>query len=244
MNEMKQNADMISRVRKGSLYSFIGFLAISALLAITCVLSGEFGDFEIKVLITTSVIAVASICSLCCSAYSNRKENALPGLGGISVAAVSASMLIVGVWAEIDSEGYWKATAICSVFAIAFAHSLALLAVELRPTYSWLRIGTGINIFALAALISVLILVEIDDDYEGVFKLVAVLAILAALETLVIPILGRLAKVAPTQAGEALSLTRREDGTYEDKGGRIYRVSEMPNDSIEATPDDAPHGQR
>ena len=242
MNEMKQNVDMISRVRKGSLYSFIGFLTISALLAITCVLSGEFGDFEIKVLITTSVIAVASICSLCCSAYSNRKENAWPGLGGISVAAVSAAMLIVGVWAEIDSEGYWKATAICSVFAIAFAHSLALLAVELRPTYSWLRIGTGINIFALAALISVMILVEIDD--EGVFKLVAVLAILAALETLVIPILGRLAKVAPTQAGDALSLTRREDGTYEDKGGRIYRVSEMPNDSIEATLDDAPHGQR
>jgi hypothetical protein len=85
-----------------------------------------------------------------------------------------------------------------------------------------------------------MILVEIDD--EGVFKFVAVLAILVALETLVIPILGRLAKVVSTQAGEALSLIRREDGTYEDKGGRIYRVSEMPNDPIEAPPDDSIHG--
>ncbi len=237
---MKQNADMTSRVRKGSLYSFIAFLSISALLAITCVLSGSFGDLEIKILVTTSVIAVASICSLCCSAYSNRKENALPGLGGISVAAVSAVMLIVGVWAEMDSEVYWKTTAICSVFAIAFAHSLALLAVGLRPTHYWLQLATGINIFALASLISLMIVVELDS--EGVFKFVAVLAILVALETLVIPILGRLAGAAPNQAGETLSLTRREDGTYEDKGGRIYRVSEMPNDSIEAGPDEAPHG--
>ena len=240
MNEIKYKADMISLVRKASLYSFIGFLTISALLAITCVLSGEFGDFEIKVLITTSVIAVASICSLCCSAYSNRTQNTLPSLGGISLAALSAAMLIVGLWAEVDSEGYWKTTAVCSVFSMAFAHSLALLAVKLRPTHTWLQLGTGINIFALASLLSVIILAEIDD--EGVFKIVAVLAILAALETLVIPILSRLSKVAPAQAGETLSLSRREDGTYEDKGGRIYRVSEMLNDSIEASPDDASRG--
>jgi hypothetical protein len=140
----------------------------------------------------------------------------------------------------MDSEVYWKTTAICSVFAIAFAHSLALLAVGLRPTHYWLQLATGINIFALASLISLMIVVELDS--EGVFKFVAVLAILVALETLVIPILGRLAGAAPNQAGETLSLTRREDGTYEDKGGRIYRVSEMPNDSIEAGPDEAPHG--
>jgi hypothetical protein len=237
---MKQSADMVSSVRKGFLYSFIVFLAISALLAITSVLFGKFGEFEIKVLVTTSVIAVASICSLCCSAYTSRSQNALPGIAGISVAGVSAAMLIIGVWTEMDSEGYWKTTAILSVFAIAFAHSLALLAVRLRPTHSWLQLGTAINIFALAAIISGMIVGEIDD--EGVFKFVAVLAILAALETLVIPILGGLAKAELRQVRETLSLTKREDGIYEDERGHLYEVNEMSNKSMQATPNGAPDG--
>lgn len=237
---MKQNSDVISRVRKGSLCSFIVFLVISALLAITSVLSGKFGVFEIKVLVTTSVIAVASICSLCCSAYTSRSQNSLPGIAGISVAGVSAAMLITGVWTEMDSAGYWKTTAIFSVFAIAFAHSLALLAVHLRATHSWLQLGTVVNIFALATIISVLIVGEIDD--EGIFKFVAVLAILAALETLVIPILGRLAKAEPSQVGETLSLTKREGGIYEDERGHLYEVNELSNRSMQATPTGAPDG--
>jgi hypothetical protein len=240
MNDMKHDTDMISRVRKGSLYSFIAFLGISALLAITSVLSGKFGEFEIKVLITTSVIAVASICSLCCSAYTSRSQNSLPGVAGVSFAGISAAMLIIGVWAEMDSEGYWKTTAVLSVFAIAFAHSLALLAVRLRPTHSWLQLGTAINIFALAAIISIMIVGEIDG--EGMLKLVAILAILAGLETLVIPIVGRLAKTALSQVRETLSLTKREDGVYEDKRGRLYEVNEMSNNSMQATPNGAPDG--
>jgi len=231
MNEMKQAENAAGRVRKGSLYSFIVFLSISALLAITSVLSGKFGEFEIKVLITTSVIAVASICSLCCSAYSSRRQNSLPGIAGVSLAGVSAAMLILGVWTEMHSDGYWKTTAILSVFAVAFAHLLALLAVRLRPTHSWLQIGTAITIFSLAAFISYLILGEFND--EGAFKLVAVLAILAALETLVIPILGRLAKAKPNQAKQTLSLIKREDGMYEDQQGRLYEVNEMSNKPTE-----------
>jgi hypothetical protein len=53
-----------------------------------------------------------------------------------------------------------------------------------------------------------------------------VLAILAALETLIIPILGRLT-VARVQTSRTLTLTRREDGTYEDRQGRVYEVTEI-----------------
>ena len=70
-------------VRKACLYSFIAFLAFSALLAIFCVLLGKFGDFEGKVLITTSVIAAASICAfLCCSAHSSRFQIRCPEPAG------------------------------------------------------------------------------------------------------------------------------------------------------------------
>lgn len=228
MTDMKQDVDAANRMRKGSLYSFIAFLSASALLAIGCVLFGDFRGFVMKVLITTSVITVASICSLCCSVHAGRTANFLPGVAGIFLAGVSATMLILGVWTRMHPVGYWKTSGIVGVFAVAFAHSLLLLAIGLRRTHRWLRLAAAINIFALAGLISFMILNEIDDDM-GVFRLLIVLAILAALETLVIPILARMAKVRPTQARQTLSLTKREDGSFEDERGQLYEVNEMAN---------------
>ncbi len=210
---------------KASLYSFVGFLAVTALLAIGSVLSGRFGEFELKVLATTSVIAVASICSLCCCAYSARSKTLLPGLGGILVAGLGATMLISGVWSEVPSEGYWKTTAILSVLAIACAHTLALLSVRLRPAHLWIQSATTVTILVLAGVISGMIVGEVDD--KGMFKLVAVLAILAALETLVVPILGRLNKSQPEPLPQTLVLTERQDGKFQDRGGRVYEVHLM-----------------
>ncbi|PZD70457.1 hypothetical protein C1752_12028 [Acaryochloris thomasi RCC1774] len=230
---MKQDFDPSDNLKKISLYTFIAFLSISAFFAIASVLTGRFGEFELKVLITTSVIAIASICSLCCSAYSSRKQNTVPSYSGIALAGASAVMLILGVWAEIAAEGYWKSTAILSIFAFASAHSLALLAVRLRAEHAWVQFVTVINIFTFATVISATILGEISN--EGNVKFVTMLAILAALETLVIPILGRLVKVKGSQVREVLSLTKRVDGAYEDKHGTLYevkKISDKPPGSI------------
>ncbi len=223
-------------VRKACLYSFIAFLAFSALLAIFCVLLGKFGDFEGKVLITTSVIAAASICALCCSAHSSRFQIRAPGTGGMLLAAASAVMIISGVWGQFRSPSYWKTTAVISVFAVATAYCLALLLVRLPATQRWLPVLTGINIYVLATVIASMVVWEKGD--AGMFKLAAVLAILAALETLVIPILSRVAK---PMVRKTLVLTQRDDGTYADKSGRVYQVTEMSNEHAEGMcPQDAP----
>ncbi len=228
---VERNTLAINRLTKASLYSFVGFLAVTALLAIGSVLSGNFGEFEIKVLATTSVIAVASICSLCCSAYSARSTTLLPGLGGILLAGLAAALLILSIWSETHAENYWKTTAVLSVLAIACAHALALLSVRLRPAHLWIRIATGVTILILAIVISGMIVGEVDD--KGTAKLVAILAILAALETLVIPILGRLSKGQLEPLPRTLVLTEMQDGRYQDRGGRIYEVHSVSNYSVE-----------
>ena len=213
------------RIKQVSFYSFIVFLAISALFAIASVMFGKFGEFEFKALISTSVIALASIGSLCCSAYSSRKRDPLPGISGIVLAAVSALMIILGIWTEMNSADYWKITAVFSFFAVALAHSLALLTVRLRREHGWIQLAAMLDIFALAAFLSIMVLGELGD--EGLFKFVAVLAILATLATLVIPILGRLAKSQPRRPSDRLSLTRRKSGLYEDQQGRLYELKEL-----------------
>ena len=240
MNDAMQDVNVLGRAKRSFLYSFVVFLVISALLAITSVFSGDFGEFELKVLATTSVIAGASICGLCCGMYASRGKNPQWSVVGAAFAALAAAMLILGVWAEPHSDSYWKTTGIVSVYAIAFAHSLALLAVRLRPTHAWLRTMAAGIIFVLATLISFMIAHELHD--KSTSKLVAVLAILVALATLVIPIMARLGEAAPGVSGETLSLRKREDGRYEDKNGRLYEVKELPSAPGQTTPDDAPAG--
>jgi hypothetical protein len=212
----------MGNARKACLYSFIAFLSVSALLAVSCVLVGKFGDFEAKVLITTSVIAAASIGALCCTVYSARAQNLAPGTAGILLAVAAAIMVIVGVWSHAQSPHYWKTTTVISVFAVAIAHCLALLAIRIPAAQSWLRWLTAGNIFLLAVVVASMIVAEPHDD--RVLRFAAVLAILAALETLVIPILSWVGKPV---ARKTIVLMERDDGTYCDKDGRVYRVSEV-----------------
>ena len=53
-------------VKKAFLYALIGSVVLSALLGIGAILSGRFGWFEIRILLTTITISVASICGLAC----------------------------------------------------------------------------------------------------------------------------------------------------------------------------------
>ena len=117
-------------VKKAFLYALIGSVGLSAFLGILAILSGRFGWFEIRILLTTATIAAASICGLACGAYlATRRGQTLP-FAGVALTLLAAAMIIVGVWTEINSEAYWKLAASASVFSVACAH-LALLSMAL-----------------------------------------------------------------------------------------------------------------
>ena len=220
---------------KASLYSFITFLSGTALIAIVSILSGDIGEFELKTLCTTSVVALASICALCCGAYYGRTGHYFPALAGSVLAVLSALLIINGVWIEISifKDAYWKLSFILLIFAIGFAHSLALLMIRLPPSHSWLRIMTTATIFLLALVISGMIISEFDDDFG--FKTIGVLSVLVSLQTLVIPILGRINRIKPqvgsqkteTCCEEELNLARTKDGLYVDGNGNLYKVTQV-----------------
>jgi hypothetical protein len=212
-------------LRKGALYSFVVFLSISALLAIGCVCGGKFGELEVKVLLTTLTITLASICALCCGAYAKHGRSAVPSACGIALAGMTAALVIVGVWMEIEQEGYWKAAAVLGVFTVASAHALALLGVRLAPGHGWLKVGAAAAIGLLAAVLSGMIMESVSDDH---WELVAVLAIIGALATLVIPIMSKAAGGrAPAAAAGALVLRPRGDGLYSDEAGAVFEVKRV-----------------
>lgn len=58
-----------TEIRRLLLKIFIGFLSLTALVAILSVLSHKFGETQLKVLLTTLSITAGSICAMSCAAY-------------------------------------------------------------------------------------------------------------------------------------------------------------------------------
>lgn len=220
---MEGKMEIAGRVKTVSLYFLIGFLVLTGVFAIFEVIAGEFGQNELKVLATMLVIVLASMGILCCSMYSEKSGHVVPGLSGTVLVIAAAFLLILGIWAGLRADTYWKTTAIAGIFAVACAHALALLSVRLSTKYLWIRVTATVNIFLLAAVLSSFIISETME--ESAFRLMIVLSILAALQTLIIPILKKVTETDEhARSDKNLSLTRRADGLWEDIYGDVYSV--------------------
>jgi len=212
-----------SEIRRLFLRTFIGFLILTALIAIGSVLTGEFGELQLKILATCLAISTASICSMACAAF--MEKGRLQGLGllGITLSIIAACLAIIGMWPEIESAEYWKTTLTAAVFAAALAHAFLLSLPELDPRHRWVQGVTAVSIGVLALQIVVAAWGEIES--EAYYRLLAVVAILVGLETLLVPILMKF-RQGEGPKRERLELQRVEEGLYEDASGRRYHVSE------------------
>jgi hypothetical protein len=226
-----------TEIRKRLLKVFIGFLSLTAAVAILSVLSRKFGETQIKVLATTCSITAGSICAMSCAAFLERKGAKWVGLAGILAASLSVLLVIGGVWAQIKGidqwiiTAYWKTTATVSVAAVAFAVGCVLRLPNLAASYRWIQTASTVLIALLAVQITVALCGEINQ--ERYFRIMAALAVLVVLVSLIIPICSRLGTSAGKpaegrgQTRERLVLEKLSAGVFEDDAGRRYQVTEI-----------------
>ncbi|MEM1223482.1 MAG: hypothetical protein AAGH40_12060 [Verrucomicrobiota bacterium] len=203
---------------------FIGFLSLTAAIAILSVLSGEFGEFQLKVLATTFSISAASICSMSCAVFIDKKNKKELGITGIVFSGIAASMIIGGLWTEINEEEYWKLTITFVVFAIALAHAFLLTLPDLSLKHKWSQVTACLFISILALQIVAAAWGEINSD--GYYKFLAAISILVVLFTLVIPILMKIHS-GIDEGQRILNLTENPDGTFSNNSGEIYTVTKV-----------------
>lgn len=233
MNEMS-----FTEIRRLSLQTFIGFLSLTALVAIVSVLSGDFGETQLKILGTTLTISAASICSMSCAAFIEKRRAREAGLAGIFLSVAAGILVIVGIWPEIPSDEYWKMTASVSVLAAAFAHGFLLALPRLTPGQSWIQPVTWCSIGLLSILSIVAVWGEIRS--EGYYRFLAVVAILVGLETLVIPLLWKLS-AGRVETRERVFIQQVEGDLYRDSAGREFRLlPSVPEATERARPDRDP----
>ncbi|HEU4479567.1 MAG TPA: hypothetical protein VFR80_13700 [Pyrinomonadaceae bacterium] len=175
-----------------ALWFLIISVSISALLGIFVILSGNFGDFEARVILTTITVSSASICALAAGAlWESRSARMLPGIA-VVFAILAALLIITGIWTRINSEEFWKFCATIGVLAIATAQASLISLAQLAPRFLWARIVTLLAIFFLAALI--ILIIHSNVTGEGLFKTIGATAILVAALTIMMPIFHRLSR--------------------------------------------------
>lgn len=174
----------------------IGLIAVNAAIAVFVLLSGDIGDIEGKILLTSLLAtATAVLAMVCAPSLAASRLLPVPQIG-IAAAALGFVLVTVGIWSE--PEAIWFGRAAGSAYLVAGAAALACLlsAWPIRGRASWV----GVAAYALVAAVLTLLLAAIwfEIDSSGFWRAFSVLAVLLAAAALATPVLHR--STAPSGA--------------------------------------------
>ena len=199
-------------LRRVVVLTTIGSFSIAALLGVLALLgSGDFGDGQARVLLTTLAVGVTSVAVLCYLATSETPYERVGAVGGVPalVALVAALMLIWGDNA-FDDDGVGKTFGIAFVLAATLAQaSLLLVLAGSRDNLRVLLVATLGLAGVLAALVSAAIL---GAEGGGLWRLIGIVAILDVLGTVVAIAIGAFGRVVD-QSSAAGSASTGPRGT-------------------------------
>ena len=148
-------------VKKTFLYTLIGSVVISALLGILVILSGEFGEFQARVLMTTLTVVGTSILGLACGAFLESPKSSNSGLKivplvGMILAITAGILALALIWQIFDSlnEKVYKTIAVTGLFAFTLAQLSLLSMANLSAKFKWALIAVYLVGLSLTSIIS------------------------------------------------------------------------------------------
>lgn len=210
-------SSVVRGARRAAIIAVIASLAIAALLGIIALLSGEFGEVQGKVLLTTLTIAGFGTTALCHLAVVTRSVR-IVGFAGIAASVGAAICAFVLIWVDWSSwweqtEWWWKSLGIFSILAVSLAQANLLLLLTGRPQ-RLIRIALAVTLGAIAVvavMVGLPILTDGEipgDNGDTYWRIFGVIAILDALGTIALPVLGLVLRgsAAPTSHPQRLAL--------------------------------------
>ena len=173
------------------LRTFIATVVASAMIGIFVFLFGDFGETEMRILATTLTISYFSVTSLACAAAFEKRKAGRLAPAGIGVSIVGFLVFMPGIWVQdYEWEAYGKLMLILGIFAFSIAQACLLALVPLGRSARWIFFAVVAVIFALASLISAMVVFE--THHEWLRRIAGVLGILDGCGSLVIPVLHKL----------------------------------------------------
>lgn len=166
-------------------------LSISALIGIFVFLVGDFGDTEIRLLVTTVTIGGFSLTGLC-SATIQYRNNLNPfSIIGMLISVIGFFITLLTIWEIFVFENILKTMLIFIILSIATAHiSLLLLITSKTGKLKYSLIGTIVFVSIVACMLIKSTITEFGES-EFYFRLLGVFSILVVLGTIATPVLNK-----------------------------------------------------
>lgn len=192
---MNTPARAVSVARRVIVGIIIASFGLAALGGIAVLLGAPLGDEAGRVLATTAVVGAFSVAVLCCVALVGRTLQVF-GFIGAAVSVIAALLVIFLVWYRGDFGDWWPDlmrwtwTAVAASAAFSLASLLLLLADRRRTA---VRVGLGMTLLLMAATLGMVVYMIWATEIGEVFwRTFGVIAILAALGAIVVPVLSLL----------------------------------------------------
>jgi hypothetical protein len=183
---------------------FLGAAAlasVAALVAIGAVLNGDFGETEGKIFATLAATFVGGSSAIAGIALLARGASRPLAYAGVFLAVGGYVLWAEQIWAEHDSDGYWKLLILILTWTLAvLLVSTNRLLIHSERLARTLYPATAAVTGAAALVATVMLLREEGDGWQ----LFAVLLILAVLGEVLAPILDRYAATAEAPAERLL----------------------------------------
>jgi hypothetical protein len=211
------------------LYTLIGSVVVSALIGIGVILLGNFGELEVRVLMTTLTVTITSILGLANGAYYESGRGKRLATVGIVVSIIAAVMSLLIVWNVFDDyENYIKASLTAMLFAVSTSHLSLLSLARLDRRFEWSNMAARVVIGALVGLLLFLIWFTPPGDGEILARVMGVLAILIATLTVMTPVFHKLSspgdEVAEIDA--EIAALREKLAELEERKSKLTQVAE------------------
>jgi hypothetical protein len=164
--------------------------------------SGKVGSTEAHVLETTGLLSLAALLLLPCAlSYEAGRPGALPALPWLAASSIVAGfgLAVYLVWADPVDDTPRKVAASLCVSGAGLAHVCLLSLARMGRGHAWLQLlASGLTLLLAAILIGAF-WTDLDDGGFEDWKVrsFAVVAILAAASSLLVPVVGRMASGGP-----------------------------------------------
>ena len=225
--------------KKLFLYLLTCSIALSALMGIWAIVSGEFGELQGRILGTTTTVVGTSILGLACGAYLEKaRAKHSPALfipiAGIALSIFSAAIILLIIWEGIDLDGevLWKTLAISLMFAFSFAQLSLLSLARLAARFRWATIAAYVSILTLATTVSAIVLFSTGEENYFILRLLGVLAVIDAALTVMIPIFHRLSRTEFVDF--EITSTDKIDAEIANLKEQIARLEKQKEDVVNA----------
>lgn len=192
-------------LRRPLLLAVVAALSGSALVAIIGLVSGEFGDTQLRIILTTVSLALAGLLALPGTLLLDQRRLRLLAAADLALTAAALGAVLFLIWAQWEdaSGAAGKAFVVSVAFAAAAGQASA---VESRRAAADSRLLTGLAVLShgtvvvVACMVAAAVLAEIDDN-DAYYRALGAVAVTDFLFVTLRPVIRRFggAPSAPVQ---------------------------------------------